>query len=76
MKRGKMRQLLKTIPYSPYLKRPRRVDKLTDGRMRRVLTRIIVVSGIDIASAFQVEEANSSQEESRKQPAPKLLQAL
>ena len=68
-----MRKLLKTIPYSPYLKRPWRLNKLTEGRMRRVLTRIIVVSGINMASAFQVEEANSSEEESRKQLVPKVL---
>ena len=41
--------------------------------MRRVLTRIIVVSGINMASAFQVEEANSSEEESLKQHVAKIV---
>ena len=39
--------------------------------MRLLLARIIIFSGMDLASASQVEEANSSEEESRKQIEPK-----
>lgn len=34
--------------------------------MRRLLTRIIVVSGIDAATALQIDEAGSEKEESRQ----------
>ena len=70
-----MRKLLLTIKYSPFRDKPAQVNRLKVDQMRRMLTRIVVVSGIDLATAFQVDEANSSEEESRKQPEPRLLQS-
>ena len=52
MKRKMMKKLLLTLPYSPFLNERRYVDRLKDAQMRRMLTRIIVVSGIEVASAF------------------------
>ena len=66
MKRKMMKKLLLTLPYSPFLNERRYVDRLKDAQMRRMLTRIIVVSGIEVASAFQVDEADASEEESKE----------
>ena len=62
-----MIRILQSVPYSPFINRQESVLRLSDHQMRRLLTRIIVVSGIDAATALQIDEAGSENEESRQQ---------
>ena len=61
-----MANLLMKVPYSPFIDKKQEILRLTTKQMRETLIKIIVVSGMDIAAAEQIDEVSPDKEDSSR----------